>query len=129
MTKAELYSNYLRDEGYQPKIDGDGDVVFKAQSLTYILFADEDDREYYRLTIPNFWPIESEKERAQAYAAAGKATAQMKVAKVSVVKDNLWASVEMLIDPIENFTKVFERSLRILQASVEVFRDEMNAAR
>lgn len=125
MTKAELFRAYLQAEGYVPRIDEDGDVVFKAEGLTYILFGAEDDPEYFRLAIPNFWPIEDDEERLRVLVAAAAVTAQMKVAKVQVIRDNVWASVEMFVDPIENFTRVFPRSLRTLQATVREFREAM----
>ncbi|MGE5559494.1 MAG: hypothetical protein ACM3XN_00350 [Chloroflexota bacterium] len=123
MKKADLFTRYLQQEGYMPKIDEDGDVVFKAEGLTYVLFAAEDDEEYFRLAIPNFWSIEDDEERLRVLNAAATVTAQMKVAKVQVIRDNVWASVEMLIDPIENFSKVFPRALRILQATIREFRE------
>lgn len=125
MRKVDLYTQYLQQEGFLPKVDEDGDVVFKAEGLTYVLFSAEDDEEYFRLAIPNFWGIEpgDEQDRMRVLAASASVTAQMKVAKVQVIRDKVWASVEMLIDPIENFTKVFPRSLRMLQATIREFRD------
>lgn len=126
MKKSDLYMDYLRQEGYVPKLDGDGDVQFKYEGMTCCLFSDEDDREYFRVVLPNFWPIESQDERVQAIAAAGVVTAGIKVGKVIIVKDNVWSSVEMLIDPIERFRDVFPRAMRILVMCVQRFRNEMN---
>ncbi|MGI6632707.1 MAG: hypothetical protein ACOX5M_06605 [Bacillota bacterium] len=126
MKKADLYMNYLREEGYAPKLDGDGDVQFKFEGLTYCIFAEEDDREYFRISLPNFWPIESEEERRQVVVACNEATAGVKVGKVYPVGDNVWASLEMLIDPIEDFPKFFRRSLLILSACTMRFRESMS---
>ena len=52
---------------------------------------------FFRLVFPNFWEIESDGERAQALGAAQEATADTKVAKVFLVKDNVWASVELFV--------------------------------
>lgn len=125
MKKADLFLNYLRDEGYVPKLDNDGDVVFKAEGLTLIVFAAEDDEAYFRVVVPNFWNIENEEERDRAIRAANEVTAQMKVGKIQVVNDNVWASVELLLDPIESFAKVFPRCVRILTTSMSEFRDAM----
>lgn len=125
MKKAELFMSYLREEGYVPKLDDDGDIVFKAEGLTLIVFAAEDDQEYFRIVVPNFWSIDNEEERARATHAANRVTAQMKVGKIQLVNDNVWSSVELLIDPIENFDRVFKRSLRILTAAMGEFREAM----
>ncbi len=128
MKKADLFQNYLRDEGFMPKVDSDGDIMFKREGKTYCLFSDEGDREFFRLALPNFWPIESEGERRQVVRAAAEATAEVKVGKVYPVGDNVWATVELLIDPIEGFSKVFKRSLAIIDACIHRFREKMTSA-
>lgn len=123
-----MFKTYLQAEGYVPRIDEDGDVVFKAEGVTYILFGAEDDPDYFRLAVPNFWRIGDDDERLRVLVAAAAITAQMKVAKVQVLRDSVWVSVEMFVSPIENFTRVFPRSLRMLQATMREFREAMEAA-
>lgn len=125
MTKTEMYLQFLKEEGYVPRTDDDGDIIFKVEGGSYLLFAAEDDQEFFRLAFPFFWEIESEEERQRALVAASRVTADMKLAKVYLVEDNVWASVEMLIDPIENFKPVFRRSLDILRHSVHEFGTAM----
>lgn len=125
MKKTELFSKYLSEEGYSPRIDSDGDITFKREGLTFCLFAAENDQEFFRLALPNIYPIDSEDERRRVIAAANAATGAVKVGKVFTVGDNVWVSVEMLVDPIENFSKVFSRSLAIIAACVQRFREGM----
>ena len=125
MSKAELFKKYLAEEGYSPKADSDGDITFKYEGLTFCLFAAENDKEFFRLALPNFWSIDNEEERRKVLAAANTATASIKVGKVFMVNNNVWASVELLIDPIEGFGKVFRRSLSIISACVQRFREGM----
>lgn len=120
-----MFASFLREEGYVPRLDNDGDVVFKYQGLTFVLFASENDQEFFRMGLPNFWRIESEDERQQALAAAAVVNAKLKVVKIFPVKDNLWASAEMFIDPIESFTKIFDRTLQLLRTSVFEFKAVM----
>jgi hypothetical protein len=125
MTKAHLYMDYLREEGYVPRLDDDGDVVFKYEGGTYILFADEKDPAYFRLAFPNFWEIESEEEERQVLDVINELNGRLKVVKFFIPRDDLWASVEMFIDPIENFRAVFARSISLLSQAVGMFRDKM----
>ena len=127
--KADLYLSYLRTEGYVPEVDKDGDLVFKVEGGTYVLFAHEDDREYFSILFPGFWPIESEKERSEAYVAANHATAQTKVGKVYVIGDNVSASVEMVFSDPEQFKPVFKRALAMLRAGVAAFAEKMREKR
>lgn len=126
MSKAEIYFEYLKEEGYLPQIDNDGDVIFKAEGLSYLLFAGEDDPTYFRLALPFFWEIESPAERQRVLAAAAVVNAEVKVVKLYVVEDHTWASVEMLMDPPENFKPIFTRALRLLRHGVTRFSEIMN---
>lgn len=128
MKKSELFARYLREEGYAPKVDSDGDILFKYEGLTYCIFAAEDDKPYFRIALPNFWSIDSEDERRKVIAAANETTASIKVGKVFTVGNNVWASIELLLDPIESFSKVFQRSLVILSACIQRFREKMVGA-
>lgn len=125
MSKAEMYFEFLKDEGYVPRYDNDGDIVFKVEGLSYILFASEEDPEYFRLVLPFFWKIESPEERQRVLAAACRVNAEIKVVKVYPVEDNVWASVELLFDPADGFKPVFNRALRVLRHGVEHFTELM----
>jgi hypothetical protein len=123
--KVELYMEYLQGEGYAPKVDDDGDVVFKHEGGTYIMFADEQDRTYFRLVFPAFWEIESEEEGEQVHQTMCELNGGLKVVKFYVVRNNTWASVEMFVDPIENFPAVFGRCLSLLGHARNQFRQKM----
>lgn len=132
MTKAErakMYEDFLREEGYLPQIDNDGDVVFKMEGRTFLILIDPKDDEFLQVCLPNFWPIESEDERERAQVAANYATEQTKVAKVFPVADNMWATAELFCSPPEMFKPVFRRFLSAITTAVETFRDRMNATR
>jgi hypothetical protein len=123
--KTRVYLDYLRREGYSPELDPDGDIKFKREGGTYYLMAEENDPSYFRLVFPNFWEIESDHERNQILYAVGEVNADLKVIKLYPVRDNVWASVEMFLDPIENFQKVFNRAMNVLGEGVAQFRQFM----
>ena len=125
--KASLYMDYLAQEGYRPTIDSDGDVTFKHEGGSYYIDITEDDETYFRIGYPGFWSIESVEELARAISTANDITATTKVAKVYVRSDgkNTNASIEMFVDPPENFRSTFTRSMYALQASVARFRKSM----
>jgi len=126
--KAELYYEFLQAEGYVPHYDPDGDIVFKSEGMTFLLFASEDDEEYFRMSLPNFWPIESSEERQRVLAAACRVNAELKVVKVYPVDDNVWASVELLFGSPEEFKPVFGRALRVIRHGVDHFAKVMSAS-
>jgi len=120
-----MYYEFLEQEGYVPQYDGDGDIIFKKEGLTYIAFASEDDAEFFRLALPSFWSIKSEEEIVRVLAAAAAVNAEVKVVKVFPVGEWVWAAVELLIDPPESFAAVFPRAMRLLRLGAERFVDTM----
>ncbi len=127
LEKAQVYSRFLSEEGYAPKVDTDGDVVFKAEGKTYFISIDAKDEPFFRLVFPNFWNIESNDELVKVIICANHATMLTKVAKVYINSDgkNTSASVEMLIPNPNDFRLVFRRSMTLIQASVNNFIDKM----
>jgi hypothetical protein len=83
---------------------------------------------YVRLVYPNFWTIESADERTRALQAAQNATAKTKSAKVYVVSENVWASIEAFYATPESFRAVLVRSLQALKAGVNAFVEGMRGA-
>ena len=124
--RAQMYVSYLREEGYAPEVDKDGDVMFKFEGGTYFVLVDEEDEMFFQIMFPSFWPIESEEEGARVEKAAQLATRITKVAKVYRQLDNVNASVELLCVPPEAFKAVFRRALRSIQAGAKNFRAAMS---
>jgi len=124
--RAQMYVSYLREEGYAPEVDKDGDVMFKFEGGTYFVLVDEEDEMFFQIMFPSFWPIESEEEGARVEKAAQLATRITKVAKVYRQRDNVNASVELLCVPPEAFKAVFRRALGSIQAGVSNFRAAMS---
>lgn len=116
---------FLREEGFQPKLDSDGDIVFKREGYTFILFTNEDDEEFVRLDLPNIWEIESLGERQRVMIAAAEVNRQVKVAKVLPINDNVWVSTQLLIDPVENLSRVLPRAMNICTLAAREFGEAM----
>ncbi len=119
--RAELYRNFLAEEGYAARIDDDGDVVFKCEGMTLFISVDDDD-EFFRLVCPNFWPIDSDEERDRVVHAAAAVNSSIKVAKVYPVRDDTWASVEMYCSPPDAVLPVLLRAMGTLRGMVTEFR-------
>ncbi len=128
MTRSEvvnLYLDHLRDEGFRPGLDGDGDIRFKIEGRTYVILVDERDLGCIRIVYPSFWSVESPSERQLAIEAAERATAETKVAKVYLVGESTWAAFEMLCDPPESLKAVFPRAIRTIRAATRNFVERM----
>lgn len=121
----KMYMDFLSDEGYRPEVDKDGDVQFKAEGKTFFIDVDAEDLTYFRVALPNIWPIESEQERLQCYVAADFSNAQAKVAKTYLVQDNIWVGIEVFVAEPQDFKKIFARSMSALGNGVNQFVTKM----
>lgn len=119
------YLEFLESQEIEGKIDSDGDVQFKYEDRSYFIEVDATDTEFFRLVLPNIWPIEDEKERIQVLRAMDFANNQVKVAKIYMVKDNVWVGVEVFRDDIDDYEAYFERSLQVIDRCIDYFVDKM----
>jgi len=131
MTASQLqtmYTNYLREEGYQPSIDSDGDVIFKAEGRTFWIDVGETDLESFRIVYSNFWEIESLAEKIKAYEVINYINRTTKVAKVflNLREDDVSADANIFIKNPEDFKFHFKRMLDVLLYVVREFRYKMN---
>lgn len=122
--RAEMYRAFLAAEGYAPKIDGDGDVVFKFEGGHYLIVLDEDE-DFVRIIYPNFWSIDDDVERQRAAEASLHVTTHIKVAKVFIVGDSTWATVEMFCASPEAVLPMLFRCLSALRTAVHTFKEKM----
>ncbi len=131
MTKAEFYVDFLSTDGYRPTLDDDGDVLFRFEGGTYLIYAIEDDPGYLRVLYPNFWVIESEAERASAFHAASHATRVCKGAKVFVREDggNVCIAYECFFGDMDALTEdipaLFSRILSAMRHAAGTFSSTM----
>lgn len=124
-SKSDLYLDYLRSEGFVAEVDRDLDIVFKKEGRSYVLFPNENDREFFSILLPNFWPIESESERNAVLVAAAHATATTKGAKVYPLRDNVSASIELIFSEPEHFKPMFPRAMGMIESAVGNFVGKM----
>lgn len=123
--KTSRVMEILSAEGYRPELVDDGDIVFKYEGNSCVVVLDENDELYFRVMLPNFWPIENEKEREQAIKTALDITKKIKVAKVLLVGDQMWCSVETFLPSEESIQPVLASILIVLTGAAESFAEEM----
>ncbi len=127
-TKADLYLAHLRDEGYRPELDDDGDVRFKSEGFTIYVICQESDASYFQMLLPGMWTIDDDEELGRALLASTKVTREVKTVKVYVSSNRkrVDASIEAFMDPITDFKAVFERYLGVLKHCTNRFKEAMH---
>lgn len=124
---AARYLDWLSFEGYSPTVDRDGDIIFKHEDWTILLIRDLRDPEYFRLALPNFWPIESEAERARALRAADCVNRRTKVAKLHFGSGkSMWVTVEMFVGDQAHIRPLLPRCIALLPECAHLFKAVMS---
>lgn len=123
--RRRMLFNFLKEEGYVPDVDGDGDIHFKYEGGHYYLCTSNPDMEYFRIIYPQFWSIDSQEEFERVLRAASHATQKTKVAKIFPVRDDTWASLEIFVDKPESIKPVFTRMMQALKCAIDTFANEM----
>lgn len=118
----DLVVNFLREEGFCPKVDNDGDVIFKCEGRNFLYFGNEEDNDFFQLAMPAIFDV-TEDNREMVLEACNAVTREIKVAKCVVIdqQSSVWLFCEMLLDHTPNIEDLLPRSISILQGAQQVF--------
>lgn len=124
----DLHVEFLAEQGFRPKVDGEGDIHFRYEGRNHFIMETQDEH-YFHLLFPNFFPLAGEVEVEEAALAASSASRATKVAKVYLnpALDNVSASVELLVAGPADVHAHLLRCLGILGAATGKFLEEMSA--
>ena len=119
--------DFLAEEGFRPKLDEDGDVYFKYEGATYVVIAGHGDATILTVLLPYFWPLEDAAERTRAMEAAMNAQKSVRIGRVTVLDENVSASINAYLPDEQSFRAVLLRSIDGLHYLAKAFRDHMRA--
>ncbi len=122
MNAKELVLDFLRKEGFTPTVDERNNIVFKYQMTTYVFFTDENDDEFFQLTMPAIYDV-TEDNREIVLEAANKVNQSMKVIKIIVTQDSVWVLFEILLDETPQVEDIMPRAFRIMEDGRRQFYD------
>jgi len=126
-TKAALqnmYLQFLREEGYLPSVDADGDILFKVSGNNYYIIIDENDFQFFRIytgvSLGSF-------ALNDALAAANYTNMRSKVTKIYISSDGRSAAIntELLLSNPQNFKPVLSRALSLMRLAENNFFSQL----
>lgn len=126
--REKIIFEYLKEQGYLAKVDKDGDIVFKFESMNFAILIDDKDEDFFRLVLPSFWEIESETELEQVLLVSSQLNHEIKLIKITTSDMETYASVEMLLTSTQDIKIIFEKSLRCIQHATYKFAEKMREA-
>lgn len=117
----------VKELGYKPIIDNDGDVFFRVQLKGFYILGTRNDNDLISVHFPQFWDIE-EGEDVKYLAACNKLTRELKLMK-TFIDDSLKsvsASCEFYCTDMESMRNNIEHSIKILCIIRSIFRRTLN---
>jgi hypothetical protein len=119
-----IYIEYLRQEGYLPAVDADGDIQFKVSGDNYFIIIDEKDLQFFQIYLGfSLGDVSSE----AAVNAANYSNRHSKVAKISISSDGRVANVtaELLLNDPKDFMPVLARALSLIRNAENIFLTQL----
>lgn len=127
MKTSEQVFNYLKEQGLVPKYTDNGNIEFKYQMRSFIFFTNDDDAQFFQLTMPSIFTV-TDDNRMAALEAMNQINDNTKVIKLTVTKNNnVWESTEIMLDSTPELDDIFPRLLNILLNTRQKFYDIMES--
>ena len=126
--RQNIYMEFLRQEGYQPTIDEDGDIAFRREGRTYYIIISKNDPTLIYFTLFGLRTVSSESDRVRFANAVGVANRRVKVAKMYLTSGNpqrVNLSIEAFIENPNDFGVLFNRYLGTMDLSEQRFREAL----
>jgi len=129
-SKADLqiiYMEHLRNEGYVPSVDVDGDIQFKVSGDNFFIIIDENDLQFFQVYMGfSLGAI----TRDEALGIANESNRISKTAKVSVSSpesERLIISVtaELLVEDPRDFMPIFSRAVSLIRNAENNFKKQL----
>lgn len=121
--RQKMFVDFLTEQGFEARITKQGDVEFLYEDKPLYIIQHKKDERYFQLFVPAFCSLEDIEDREKIYEAIFSINSTFKVAKLLVLENLVYASVELFCSPLENFKSVFKDSLEVLMAVVSEFVD------
>lgn len=121
----QTYLQYLGAEGYKPSVTESGNILFRREGKSYIIFVNEKDPEYFQMWLAFKADDTSPEGRRKDIESANTANAETKVVKVYLDSEgDPTFSAEMLLVVPGDFKIHFSRLLRAIDYARDKFQDK-----
>lgn len=112
--------DYLKQQGLVPAEEEFG-ISFKYQMADFLILSDDDDQQFFRLTMPGIFSCTPE-NRLETLEAINITNNDMKVIKATIFGEtNVWLFFEQLLDSTPVFDDIIPRGINILLAGQQKF--------
>lgn len=132
-TKAQLqetYSAHLSSEGFRPELTQSGNVRFRREGRSYVIFVEENDPTYFRMVLAFSAEDKSPQARIRRLEGINTASAEVKVVKAFLDSDgDPTFSSEMFLVVPGDFKTTLSRLLRATDNAYEKYLKKVAEAK
>lgn len=113
----DKYIVFLKDKGYSPEVDSDGDIKFTYNERRYYITLDMKDKNFFRLARLANLKLDSDSDITKAIKICHEITRDVKITKVYWLNGQLWASSEIILEDPDEYAAIFDRVLRLTESA------------
>ena len=110
--RSEVQS-FLKQEGFMPEIDADGDIRFKREGSTYYIHIDKSNKSPMYLTLQSYFNYTDDLSKSKVSAALADLN-MWKAVKVVLYRNQFAIQAEMFLTNSEAFKTVFYKLIGIV---------------
>lgn len=130
-TKQQLqttYSDFLATEGFRPELTQNGNVRFRREGRSYVIYVDADDPTYFRLVLAFSADDKSPQARIRRLEGINTASNEVKVVKAFLDSDGdpTFAAEMFLVVP-GDFKTTLNRLLRAMDNAYDKYTKKVAA--
>jgi hypothetical protein len=130
-TKQQLqttYSDFLATEGFRPELTQNGNVRFRREGRSYVIYVDADDPTYFRLVLAFSADDKSPQARIRRLEGVNTASNEVKVVKAFLDSDGdpTFAAEMFLVVP-GDFKTTLNRLLRAMDNAYDKYTKKVAA--
>jgi len=119
--RIEAIRAFLEENEYEPKVKRNGVVRFKNADMTMFVQTDAEDETFYRIGLPDFWPLETEKEKERAPRVMHDTMARENAIKLLTVNGDTWCVIEAFHPTAQDLLTVLKDDIRRIMHGVTSF--------
>lgn len=119
------YIQFLKEEGFMPSVDDDGDVMFKKEGSSYYMCPTDDNR-YFKVC--KWLTNEDKVQNLEIHQAMINTMRRYKAVKIYATSDysGIWVEVSCFLAEEDDFKFIFYRALDVVSAAKDSFLEEYN---
>jgi hypothetical protein len=122
----ETYTAYLSSEGFRPELTSSGNVKFRREGRSFLIFADENDPTYFRMVMAFSAEDKSAQARLRRLEGCNTTSFEVKVVKCYLDNDgDPNFSAEMFLVVPGDFKTALTRLLRAMDNGYEKYQKKV----